>query len=132
MRAIAVDILSNLRQATVSSSLMTMYDIEMHEVSDEFARCWAAAGRHIQARVQGPHSSLKANLNSPALEHLSFRLGNQLFFVRIEDVDDRLDVPGSRAGLFSIAHPSERLCLPDADALLDGSLDVGGGGLGLA
>jgi hypothetical protein len=76
----------------------------MHEVSDEFVRCWQAAGRHIQTQAQGPlHSWLKANLNSRSLEHLSFRLGNQLFFVRIEDVDEGLRVPGSRDGLLSVA-----------------------------
>ena len=81
-----------------------MHDIEMHQVSDEFAHCWQAAGRHLQSQVQDPlHSWLKANLNPPFLEHLSFRLGNQLFFVRIEDVDGRLDIPGSRKGLLSVA-----------------------------
>jgi hypothetical protein len=76
-----------------------MHDIEMHEVSEEFARCWQAAGRHIQIQAQGPLQSwLKANLNPPFLEHLSFRLGNQLFFIRIEDVDGRLSVPGNRVG----------------------------------
>jgi hypothetical protein len=81
-----------------------MHDIEMHGISDEFAHCWQAAGRHIRSRVHGPlHSWLKVNLHPPFLEHLSFRLGNQLFFIRIEDVDDRLQVPGSRDGLFSIA-----------------------------
>jgi hypothetical protein len=81
-----------------------MHDIEMHEVSDEFTLCWQAAGRHIQLRAQGPlRSWLKVNLNPPFLEHLSFRLGNQLFFIRIEDVDCRLRVPGSRDGLLSIA-----------------------------
>jgi hypothetical protein len=81
-----------------------MYDIEMHEVSDEFARCWQAAGRHIQTQAQGPlHSWLKANRNPPFLEHLAFRLGNQLFFVRIEDADGRLTVPGNRNGLMAVA-----------------------------
>jgi hypothetical protein len=81
-----------------------MHDIEMHEVSDEFARFWQAAGRHIQIQAQGPLQSwLKANLNPPFLEHLSFRLGNQLFFIRIEDVDRRLSVPGNRDGLLLVA-----------------------------
>ena len=45
-----------------------MHDIEMHDVSEEFARCWQAAGRHIQTQVQGPlHSWLKVNLNPPFL-----------------------------------------------------------------
>jgi hypothetical protein len=34
---------------------------------------------------------------------LAFRLGNQLFFIRIEDVDGGLKVPGSPNGLLSIA-----------------------------
>lgn len=85
-------------------AMAALYDIEMQEVSDEFACCWQAAGRHIQTQVQGPlHSWLRVNLNPPFLEHLSFRLGNQLFFIRIEDVDERLQVPGSRGGLLSVA-----------------------------
>ena len=80
-----------------------MHDIAMDEVSDEFALCWQAAGRHIQTRVQGPmHNWLKAKLNPPFLEHLSFRLGNQLFFIRIEDVDGNVEVPGTRNGVNSL------------------------------
>src|SRR5215217_3275827 len=81
-----------------------MHEIEMHEPSEEFARCWQAAGQHIQRQVQGSINSwLKASLNPPFLEHLSFRLGNQLFFVRVEDVEGRLEVPGTREGLLMIA-----------------------------
>lgn len=82
-----------------------MYDIEMHRPSEEFGRCWSAAGRHIQRQVQGPfHSWLKVSLDPPFLEHLSFRLGNQLFFLRIEDAARSLDVPGNREGLRLIAN----------------------------
>ncbi len=80
------------------------YDIEMHEVSAAFRNCWSVAGHHIQRQVQDkPLNWLKSNLVPPFLEHLSFRLGNQLFFVRIEDVEETLEVPGSRRGLLSIA-----------------------------
>lgn len=79
-------------------------EIDMHEASKAFARCWQDAGRHIQKMAQGPIISwLRAHLNPPFLEHLSFRLGNQLFFIRLEDADDVLAVPGSRTGLVSIA-----------------------------
>ena len=72
-----------------------MFDIEMHEVSKEFSRCWQAAGRHLQARTgDGQLGWLKADLTPPFLEHLSFRMGNQLYFIRIEDVDGR--VTGAR------------------------------------
>jgi hypothetical protein len=81
-----------------------LYSLEQHQPSEEFARCWQAAGRHIELKAQGPlHSWLKANLDPPFLEHLSFRLGNQLFFIRIEDGDAKLQVPGSRNGLLYIA-----------------------------
>lgn len=81
-----------------------MYDIEMHEVSEEFARCWQAAGRHLQVLAQGARLSwLKANLTPPFLEHISFRVGNQLFFIRIEDADGQLEVPGNPKGFLSIA-----------------------------
>ena len=54
--------------------------------------------------MQDPlRSWLKANLTPPFLEHLSFRLGNQNFFLRIEDVEGKLEVPGNREGLLAIA-----------------------------
>ena len=65
-----------------------MHDIHMAEVSKEFQRCWQAAGVHIQNQAQGDLQSwLRAHLNPPFLEHLSFRLGNQLFFIQLQDVD---------------------------------------------
>jgi len=83
-----------------------MYGIGRQETSDEFARCWQAAGRHIQA--QGAALSwLKSTLEPPFREHLSFRLGNQLFFIRLEDVDGTLPVPSSRDGLLSVAEESK-------------------------
>lgn len=81
-----------------------MHDIEMHEVTDEFQHCWSAAGRHIEAQSQGAGIGwLKADLTPPFLEHMSFRLGNQLFFVQLLDVDGILEVPGNLNGLKSVA-----------------------------
>jgi hypothetical protein len=81
-----------------------MHDIHMAEVSEDFANCWQAAGIHIQNQAQGDLQSwLRAHLNPPFLEHLSFRLGNQLFFVQLQDVDDVLETPGQLEGLFSVA-----------------------------
>jgi hypothetical protein len=75
----------------------------MTVVSDEFAACWRAAGHHLHTQSQSSLDWLRAHVNPPFLEHLSFRLGNQLFFIRIEDADQRVDVPGSREGLLTIA-----------------------------
>ena len=76
-----------------------MYAIKMHEPSEEFARCWNAAGTHLSVSAQdGFLSWLKADLTPPFLEHLSFRMGNQLFFDRIDDVDKNLRGPGNPGG----------------------------------
>ena len=81
-----------------------MHDIHMSEVTEEFACCWNAAGLHIQNQAQGPLQSwLRAHLNPPFLEHLSFRLGNQLFYIQLEDVDGILETPGNPDGLIAIA-----------------------------
>ncbi len=82
-----------------------MYDIEMQEPSEEFVRCWNAAGRHLSVSAQdGLLSWLKANLTPPFREHLSFRMGNQLFFIRIEDVDGNVSGPGNPVGFQAIAN----------------------------
>lgn len=81
-----------------------MYEIAMHDVTEDFASCWQSSAKHIQNSAQGGlRGWLKADLEPPFLEHLSFQLGNQLFFIRIEDADRRLAVPGTREGLLSIA-----------------------------
>jgi len=81
-----------------------MHDIPMSEVTPEFARCWQAAGMHIERAAGGQLNAwLRAHLNPPFLEHLSFRLGNQLFFVRVEDEEGQIEGPGSLQGLLSVA-----------------------------
>ena len=81
-----------------------MNEIYMDEASQEFAKCWQAAGIHLQDQAGGKIDSwLKANLEPPFLEHLSFRLGNQLFFIRVEDADEGVAAPGNPDALFMIA-----------------------------
>jgi hypothetical protein len=80
-----------------------MYEIEMHAPNEQFSRCWNTAARHLQSQVQDGLNWLKCTLAPPFLEHLSFRLGNQLYFVRIEATNVELVVPGSRNGLMAVA-----------------------------
>lgn len=81
-----------------------MHKIEDSEVTRDFAECWKAAGIHIETQSQGGiRGWLRANLNPPFLEHLSFRLGNQLFFIQLVDVDDQLETPANPSGLKMIA-----------------------------
>ncbi len=78
-----------------------MYQIEQDELPDEFASAWQCAGRHIQIIGQGGVQWLRATLNPPIAEHLSFRLGNQLFFIYV-DVE-MLPFAGARKELFLTA-----------------------------
>ena len=82
-----------------------MYDIEMHEMSRDFFRCWQAAGMHLNDQVRGGIQSwLRAHPYPPFLEHLSFRFKNQLFFVRVEDVEGKIEGPGNSRGFIDAAN----------------------------
>ena len=80
-----------------------MYQIEMHQVSDDFVSCWHTAMTHLETRGREAIKWLKSDLIPPFLDHTSFRIGNQLFFVRIEDKDNELDTPSNPDGLKMIA-----------------------------
>lgn len=82
-----------------------MHKIEQNEVTKEFVELWKAAATHLDHQVQGGiHFWLKANLDTPFLEHISFRLGNQLFFIRVEDIEGVVEWPASIKGLHTIAN----------------------------
>ncbi|MEE9223110.1 MAG: hypothetical protein V3V40_06595 [Nitrosomonadaceae bacterium] len=61
-----------------------MYQAKQSEPSQEFKNAWQAAGRFLQSKGGEGLNWIRSNLNLPMVEHLSFRLGNQLFFVFIE------------------------------------------------
>ena len=81
-----------------------MYEIDSQEMTPEFFECWKAAGMHLNTQVQGGIQGwLRAHPYPPFLEHLSFRLGNQLFFIRIV-VDSNISGPGNMKGLLALAN----------------------------
>ena len=61
-----------------------MYQIDQEEPSSTFKRAWQLAGRHLQLQAQDGFNWLRADLNPPLAEHLSFIIGNQLIFVYVE------------------------------------------------
>lgn len=81
-----------------------VHKIHMDEITEDFARCHQAAGMHLQSQAQDSVIYwLRSDLSPPFLEHLSFRLGNQLFFIQLEDADEKIRMPGSLKGLLAIA-----------------------------
>lgn len=111
-----------------------MYEIEMQEMSEAFFHCWKAAGIHLSEQVDGGLQSwLRAHPYPPFLEHLSFRLGNQLFFVRVVDADGHVRGPGNPRGFITAARMAAgRACiLPMKKTLYGGAwvADMPGWGL---
>jgi hypothetical protein len=73
-------------------------------MTQEFFECWQAAGNHLNEQIPGGIQFwLRGHPYPPFLEHLSFRLGNQLFFIRIEDVNGTVQGPGNLLGLNAVA-----------------------------
>jgi hypothetical protein len=80
-----------------------MYDIKQNDVTDEFVKCWMSAGRYLDSQ-KGELIWLRTHLAQPMIEHLSFRLGNQIFFIQIFDVDENLMTPTNNInGLISFS-----------------------------
>jgi len=80
-----------------------MHDIYMEEPTQDYYDVWSAAGKHLAGIGQGAISWIKSDPKPPFLEHLSFRLGNQIFCLRIEDVENEIRLPGNSKGLYVIA-----------------------------
>lgn len=80
-----------------------MFQIETTPMTAAFFEVWRAAASHLQSQADGHLNWLRADPNPPLLEHPSFRIGNQLFFVRVVDADGRVDGPGNEHGYREIA-----------------------------
>jgi len=84
----------------LSSSATTMHKLEPTPISPEFLHIWQDARAHIEHQADGAIRSWFCSYpRLPMLEHLSFRLGNQVFVVRIVDADGRVEVPGTLEGM---------------------------------
>ena len=70
------------------------YDVRQ-EITEDFYLCCKSARNHL-SKQSDTLSWIKVSLNGPHLEHFSFRMGNQIFFIQIEDVDNNLACPGQR------------------------------------
>ncbi|MDR1037724.1 MAG: hypothetical protein LBT40_14525 [Deltaproteobacteria bacterium] len=73
------------------------------QLSREFQALWTNAASYVERLGEGELHWFKGRLSIPLYEHFSFRLGNRLFFVRLEDSEGRLTAPGTMAGLLEIS-----------------------------
>ena len=76
-----------------------MHDIANEEPTEEFVECWNAAVNHINVVSRDSNiGALRGDLDPPMLEHFSFRIGNQLFHIRVHDVAGEVIGPGALEG----------------------------------
>lgn len=66
--------------------------------SQDFKDCFALVKAHLVQKSDNGLVWQKSQPHPPFLEHLSFHLGNQKFFVTITDVDQKLEVPNDISG----------------------------------
>ena len=77
-----------------------MYSIETSQPSEEFSRCWFSAARHLNTMSQkGLLSWVKIDLTDPFHKHISLQMGDQLFFIRIVDVEGQIEPPEYPTGV---------------------------------
>jgi len=87
-----------------------LYGMARLHLGPAFVEAWSAAGMHLEEHGVGDVRWLRAHLNQPLIEHLSFRLGNQLFFIWVL-VPGELSFDGGLRELFlnaaaaASAHP---------------------------
>ena len=76
-----------------------MHPIEFETASSDFLSCWSAAGAHLsEINELGRKRFIRASLMPIVLEHLSFILGNQIFFIHVCDVNNEVQPPSSIDG----------------------------------
>lgn len=65
-----------------------MFYIDQPDPPQGFFDAWKTAGCHLNAQVQDELSWIRANMYKPLVEHLSFRIGNQIFWIFLELFDE--------------------------------------------
>lgn len=80
-----------------------MSGVDLVEVNEDFICCYNEAITHLQHQAEGNLKWFKSHPEPPFLEHISFYLGNQLFFIKLEDVDHQLEETSTTKGVLLIA-----------------------------
>lgn len=74
-----------------------------YQPTDDFINCYAVVKEHLLLKSDNALVWQKSWPRAPFLEHLSFHLGNQKFFVMIADIDEELTVPENADGFVKAA-----------------------------
>ena len=75
-----------------------VYSVFSFEPGADFLECYRVARKHLEIKSDEGLVWQKAWPTPPFLEHLSFGLGNQKFFIRLYDIDGQLECPPNEDG----------------------------------
>ena len=78
------------------------HKIDVSKPSEHFLKAWSFAGRDLSSQGQGALRWIRDHLHPPLVDHLSFRIGNQIFCVL-------LDVTGESGKRSLSKHEEDRL-----------------------
>lgn len=96
-----------------------MYPIDQPPASKEFGDAWLAAASHLVGKGGDAVAWIRTTLEPPLLEHLSFRLGNQLVSVFV--VGQGVTGPSSREAFEAFAEQANAVpCLLQMKRTPDG------------
>jgi hypothetical protein len=78
------------------NNLLSLFPVEFETASEDFVPCWRAAGVHLsEMNDLGRKRFIHASLTPIVLEHYSFVLGNQIFFIHVCDANEEVQPPSS-------------------------------------
>ena len=60
------------------------HKIDVSKPSEHFLKAWRFAGRDLSSQGQGALRWIRDHLHPPLVDHLSFRIGNQIFCVLLD------------------------------------------------
>ena len=115
---------------------MPELDKEIYSVFDfqpdgDFRECYLTAKKHLEIKSDGGLVWQKAWAAPPFLEHLSFGLGNQKFFIRLYDIDGQLECPPNEDGTVLAAEQFNGIACYLPMQKKNNTWNVVGGGWGL-
>ena len=75
-------------------------DARNYQPTQDFIDCYSVVLNHLLIKSDNALVWQKHHPSPPFLEHLSFHLGNQSFFIRLFDINLELEEPGNQDGTF--------------------------------
>ena len=73
-------------------------DAKNYEPTQDYIDCYFMVKNHLSVKCDNSLVWQKCYPSPPFLEHMSFHLGNQSFFVRLYDINRELEEPGNQDG----------------------------------